>query len=479
MNNIRFLLDGEIKTVEITDPTRSLLQYLREDIHRTGTKEGCAEGDCGACTVVIAEAVNNDIQYRAVNACIQFLPTLDGKILFTVESLKQADGSLHPVQQSLVDYHASQCGFCTPGFVMSLFAQYKSGIRLDRTELNDALSGNLCRCTGYRSIVEAGKHIYDYPAVEANESAMLEQLNQLKTDTDLQLQSAGSSYYAPVSLASLAEIFHQHPDATLLAGGTDVGRWVTKQLRELSEVIYLGNVAELRQITKNESCIEIGAAVSLEDAFDSLSDPYPELGELFRRFASMPVRNAGTLAGNIANGSPIGDSMPPLICIGARVRLRLGAQTREIDLQDLYLDYQKNAMQRGEFVEAVIVPTRGAGIQLQGYKLSKRFDQDISAVCAAFALKLDGERVDSIRIAFGGMAAIPKRASQTEQFLMDKNWDEKTVSQGIKLLMQDFQPMSDMRASEAYRQQAAANLLYRFYLQTSSKIPLNVFEVSA
>ncbi len=478
MNSIRFLLDGDIKTVEITDPTRSLLQYLREDINRTGTKEGCAEGDCGACTVVIAELVNNSIQYRAVNACIQFLPTLHGKALFTVESLKQADGSLHPVQQSLVDYHASQCGFCTPGFVMSLFAQYQCGTKLNRSELNDALSGNLCRCTGYRSIIEAGKHMHDYPAVDEKESTLVAQLKQLKAKTDLQLQTS-CGYYAPVSLTSLAAIYQQHPEATLLAGGTDVGLWVTKQLRDLSEVIYLGNVAELKQIKQSATGIEIGAAVSLQDAFASLSHAYPELDELFRRFASMPVRNAGTLAGNIANGSPIGDSMPALICIGARVRLRLGTQTREMNLQDLYLDYQKNAMQAGEFIEATVVPPRDSSTQLQSYKLSKRFDQDISAVCAAFALKLDGKRVDSIRIAYGGMAAIPKRATQTEQFLTDKNWSEENVSLGMELLKQDFQPLSDMRASDTYRQQAAANLLYRFYLQTSSKIPLSVFEVCA
>ncbi|MCP3688512.1 MAG: xanthine dehydrogenase small subunit [Gammaproteobacteria bacterium] len=478
MNSIRFLLDGDIKTVEITDPTRSLLQYLREDINRTGTKEGCAEGDCGACTVVIAEVVNSKLQYRAVNACIQFLPTLHGKALFTVESLKQANGSLHPVQQSLVDYHASQCGFCTPGFVMSLFAQYQSGTKLHRADLNDALSGNLCRCTGYRSIVEAGNHMHDYPAVDEQESTLLTQLTQLNDNTDLQLESTAWAYHAPVSLTALAASYQQRPEATLLAGGTDVGLWVTKQLHELSDIIYLGNVDELKQITQSAAGIEIGAAVSLQDAFTSLSHAYPELDNLFRRFASMPVRNAGTLAGNIANGSPIGDSMPALICIDARVRLRLGTQAREIALQDLYLDYQQNAMQAGEFVEAVIVPPRDTDVQLQSYKLSKRFDQDISAVCAAFALKLEGERVANMRITYGGMAAIPKRAAQTELFFKDKCWNEENVLAGMEILKQDFQPMSDMRASESYRQRTAANLLYRFYLQTSSKIQLNVFEVS-
>lgn len=476
MSAVRFILDGKVVSINNAEPTRSVLQYLREDLNRVGSKEGCAEGDCGACTVVIAEAINDQIQYRAVNACIQFLPTLDGKALFTVESLKQVDGSLHPVQQSMVDYHASQCGFCTPGFVMSLFALYQCKKPVNRETLDDVLSGNLCRCTGYKPIIEAGMNMHHYPAIKDNEQQLLDQLKTLKSDYDLSITSSAGSFHAPVDIEALAELCQQNPDATILAGGTDVGLWVTKQLRELSQVIYLGNVGELKSIRETATAIEIGAAVSLEDAFVCLSKSYPELDELFRRFASMPVRNAGTLVGNIANGSPIGDSMPALIAIGARVKLRLGSQTREVDLQDLYIDYQKNTMQVGEFVESVIIPARDVGLKLASYKLSKRFDQDISAVCAAFAIRIKNGMVDDIKIAFGGMAAIPKRAAQTEAFLIGKNWDEKNVAEAMALLKLDFQPMSDMRASATYRNQISANLLYRFYLQTSSATALNVFE---
>ena len=475
LNNIRFILDGEVVSIENAEPTRSVLQYLREDLNRTGSKEGCAEGDCGACTVVIAEAVNNRVRYRAVNACIQFLPTLNGKALFTVESLKNTDGSLHPVQQSLVDFHASQCGFCTPGFVMSLFALYLSDAKPTRETLDDVLSGNLCRCTGYKPIIEAGMRMHEYPAVSENEQLLLEQLNALKTSADLQLDR----YHAPTSLDALASLYQQKPDATILAGGTDVGLWVSKQLRELSEVIYLGNVPELKQIQPSDKGIEIGAAVTLEDAFACLEKPFPELTELFRRFSSMPVRNAGTLVGNIANGSPIGDSMPALICIDALVKLRLGSQTREMALQDLYIDYQKNALQAGEFVESVFIPTRDVDLKLASYKLSKRYDQDISAVCSAFSIRLDGDTVTEVKIAFGGMAAIPKRAAQTEAFLTGKSWHEKNIQQAMELLKQDFAPLSDMRASAAYRSQTASNLLYRFYLQTTTQTSLNVFEVVA
>jgi len=345
-NSIRFILDGKLVELSNFEPTRTLLQYLREDLGRVGSKEGCAEGDCGACTVVVAEALNNRLQFRAVNACIQFLPTLDGKLLFTVESLKDAGNALHPVQQSMVDYHGSQCGFCTPGFIMSMFALYKTETSINRGVIDDALSGNLCRCTGYRPIIEAALHMNDYPISEnadplvyapasktadlasPQEQQMIDRLQPLQRNQGLELKYGDSLYFAPTSTDELANFYAQNPAACILSGGTDVGLWVTKQLRELPSLIYLGNVAELNQIDDRESEIEIGAAVSLTDAFNALSPQFPEFEEMFRRFASVPVRNAGTLVGNIANGSPIGDSMPALISIGARVKLRKGRGTR-------------------------------------------------------------------------------------------------------------------------------------------------------
>jgi len=317
---VRFILDGERIELEVTEPTRTLLQYLREDLRRVGTKEGCAEGDCGACTVVIAELTGDALRYRAVNACIQFLPTLDGKALFTVESLKAADGGLHPVQQSMVDHHGSQCGFCTPGFIMSMFALYKNNSAPTRADIDDALSGNLCRCTGYRSIVDACVHMYGYEHSADDDSSLIEQLcieqlRELRRDSGLSLELEAARYHAPASVTELAQLYQQNPKANILAGGTDVGLWVTKQLRELPLLIYLGNVSELGRISVTDGVIEIGAAVNLSDAFGEIVKQYPEFGEMFRRFASLPVRNAGTLVGNIANGSPIGDSMPALIAV--------------------------------------------------------------------------------------------------------------------------------------------------------------------
>ena len=484
MAAVRFLLDGERVELEVTDPTRTLLQYLREDLRRVGSKEGCAEGDCGACTVVIAQLDDDTLRYRAVNACIQFLPTLDGKALFSVESLKSSDGSLHPVQQSMVDHHGSQCGFCTPGFIMSMFALYHNNPAPTRADIDDALSGNLCRCTGYRPIVDACRHMYtDYDRVELDKAGMIAGLRELRRDDGLSLELEQARYHAPTALAELADLYLQHPAAQILAGGTDVGLWVTKQLRELPAVIYLGNVAELKRIDLSAEGIEVGAAVTLTDAFEAIEPHYPEFGEMFRRFASVPVRNAGTLVGNVANGSPIGDSMPALMAVSTRVRLRRGDQQRELALEDFYLDYMKNELQVGEFIESIVIPPRADTLLLRCYKLSKRYDQDISAVCAAFALRLDGERVSEICIALGGMAAVPKRALQTEQALLGKSWDESTVRTAMDALCKEFSPLSDMRASAGYRSRATANLLYRFYLETRPGLALepaavNVFAVT-
>ena len=374
---IRFVLDGEIRVVGGVAPTKSVLNFLRDDLGRTGTKEGCAEGDCGACTVVLGELDGDRVRFRAVNSCIQFLPALDGKELITVESLKGADGSLHPVQQALVDCHGSQCGFCTPGFVMSLFALYKTRQGPSREEINDALAGNLCRCTGYRPIVDAGVRMYEYGAgtedrhqhwmncsfssasdreLTQSEREMVERLRAIRRRETLVVRHGAATLFAPTTVKDLAALREAHPDARMLAGGTDVGLWVTKQHRDLPTTLYVGNVDELKEIRDTGAGLEIGAAASLTDAYDALVARHPELAELYRRFASPPIRNAGTLGGNIANGSPIGDSMPVLMVMGATLVLRRGKRTREVPLDAFYLAYQKTALEPGEFVERVRVP---------------------------------------------------------------------------------------------------------------------------
>ena len=481
--HIRFILDGEVVTVDDIAPTTTLLEYLREKLGRTGTKEGCAEGDCGACTVVIGESVAGKIVYRAINSCIRFLPTLDGKEIVTVENLKAAEGKLHPVQQAMVDHHASQCGFCTPGFVMSLFGLYLNEAAPQREDVVRALSGNLCRCTGYRPIVDAGCHMKDYadPAswsrTHAQDAKHRQALQAIAATDNVALQ-AGAGYRAPASIDELARLCDANPKALLLAGGTDVGLWVTKQLRDLPMLIYTGNVAELKSLRERENALEIGAAVSLTDAYAAIVARYPMLAELAERFGSPPVRNSGTLGGNVANGSPIGDSMPFMLALGASVKLHRAGGEREMPLEDFYLGYQKKALQPGEFVEAVRVPLSPAGRRFASYKVSKRFDQDISALCGAYAFDLDNGRIAKVRIAYGGMAAVPKRALQTEAVLTGQPWSRATIEAALPALALDYAPLSDMRASAGYRMQVAQNLLLRFFAEHSGKpVPTRVAEL--
>ena len=484
---IRFVLDGQVHTVSGIDPNTTVLNYLREQLHRCGTKEGCAEGDCGACTVVIGELHQDRVRFRASNSCIQFLPTLHGKALFTVESLKAINGDLHPVQDAMVQSHGSQCGFCTPGFVMSLFAMYRSERAPSRSRIQDVLAGNLCRCTGYRPIIDAARRMYEagheaeahwlrrpYSECEPaapGEHELLEQLRDIQPARTLALTGPGPNgdahtFYAPNTVRELALLRARHPKARVLAGGTDVGLWVTKDHQEIDTVIYIGNVAELKTVKHTKTMLDIGSGASLTDLEAVLGELFPDFGELLRRYASPPIRNAATLGGNIANGSPIGDSMPALIVLGASLVLRKGETRRELPLDEFYLAYRETALAVGEFVERIRLPL-DEHRQFRAYKISKRFDQDISALLGAFCMRLASGKIHDIRICFGGMAATPKRATRCEQFLLGKTWTEDIVASACQALDRDYAPIGDMRASAGYRQRVARNLLKKFYLETS------------
>ncbi|MFZ6641041.1 xanthine dehydrogenase small subunit [Undibacterium sp. TC4M20W] len=476
---IRFYYQGQIQQVSNAAPTRTLLQHLREDLHCTGTKEGCAEGDCGACTVVVGEMKHGQLELQSVNSCIQFLPTLDGKAVFTVEDLQQKNGELHPVQQALVECHGSQCGFCTPGFAMSLWSLYlkKEGDTVPpcRKEIDETLSGNLCRCTGYRPIIDAAKRMGELPAAEFDRAAVISGLQGLQRGEMFSYTTDAQTFYAPRTLQQLAEVREANPKATILAGSTDVGLWVTKQMRDLGNIIYVREVDQLKHIKTVDGMLEIGAAVSLNDAYGAVCQHYPdELTEMWQRFASQPIRNTGTLGGSVANGSPIGDSAPWMIALGAEIVLHSVRGQRVMLLESFYLDYMKKDMQPGEFVAAVRIPLPKAGQQFRTYKLAKRYDQDISAVCAAFAINLDGDIVRDAHIAFGGMAATSRRAPLAEAALNGQAWNEATVKNAMAFLAQDYTPLTDMRASNTYRMQTAQNLLRRFWLETRIDAPLKL-----
>lgn len=477
-DRLRFLLGNDVRELTGIDPTVTVLQYLRETEGRCGTKEGCAEGDCGACSVVVAELDDErNLSYRAVNACIQFLPTLHGKQLITVEDLKpdqpgvQDAQALHPVQQAMLDCHGSQCGFCTPGFVMSLFALFHDkAAGTDRGAINDTLAGNLCRCTGYGPIVTAAQSMRGYGVsdhFDARAAATVETLAAMTGGETLALKQQGRRFFAPTTLDQLAGLVMAYPDACILSGGTDVGLWVTKQLQILETVIYTGDVTALHGIERTADGLAIGAAATYTEAQAALAQEYPDFGELIRRLGSVQIRNSGTLGGNIANASPIGDSAPALLAVGARLVLRRGSERRELPLDAFFHTYRETDLTPGEFLETILVPRRDPATRFRCYKITKRFDQDISAVCAAFAVELQDGMVRSLRTGFGGMAAIPKRAAACEAALTGKAWTRENLEAGIAALEDDFAPMSDMRASSAYRRKLAGNLLMKFFLETT------------
>lgn len=449
---IRFSLNGE--TVEVdAPPTTTLLDWLREKRRLTGTKEGCNEGDCGACTVMVTDGQGP----RALNACILFLPQLHGRAVRTVEGVSGPDGTLHPVQKAMIEHHGSQCGFCTPGIVVSMAVGHAQG----RTDHDDVLSGNLCRCTGYA------------PIVRAAEAAAKEPVPDWMQD---ELPGSETVSFAPETADALAEWYEAHPEATLIAGATDVGLWVTKALRELPEVAFLNRCCDLQRIDESDGSLRIGAGVTMAQLLPVLRKHHPSYAEMIRRYGSEQVRQAATIGGNIANGSPIGDNPPALIALGAVLHLRKGDARRDMPLEEFFLDYGKQDRAPGEFVEAVTIPAEAPALRV--YKLSKRFDQDISAVCGAFNVTVEGGVITGSRIAFGGMAGIPKRAATVEAALIGKPWSEDTVRGVLALFGDDFTPLSDMRASAEYRLEAARNMILRYFHDISGT-PIDIRGIRA
>ena len=478
-NTVRFVLDGQIVEAQGKRRTTTVLDYLREGLMRTGTKEGCAEGDCGACVVLMGQlnAKGSGVDYMPVNSCMQLLPSLDGKSLKTVESLKKADGKLHPIQKEMVDCFGSQCGFCTPGIVMSLAGMVQTNACPSREQVNDALSGNLCRCTGYKPIIDATLKACQRPAAElkiedAQDVALLKEIERDKQPTlglegQIVIQPVvrtkkGSEFVSPSTVDEVAKYLGDYPQATLLAGSTEIGLQVNKQFARPANICYLGNVTELLSTKETASVWFIGAAVPLEAVMNLVSEAYPDFSEVLRRFGSPPIRSTATLAGNIANGSPIGDTMPCLMALGATLHLRKGDKKRAVALDAFYTGMKTNVMQAGEFITAIELPKPRAGQTFKAHKISKRFDQDISATCAAMSFEIVSGKLKNVKLAYNGMAPSPCRAPKIEAVLEGKSLFDVKAGEIDAAITASFPARDGLRATWAYRSLVARNLVMEF-----------------
>ena len=475
-NNIEFIYQNKILKINNPDSNETLLNYIRTKLKKTGTKEGCAEGGCGACTVVLGELKKNEINYSAINSCISFLPTLQGKQLILVEDLISKEGSLHPVQEAMVNYHGSQCGFCTPGFVMSLFSMFKKNTKFKDSEIKDSIAGNLCRCTGYQPIIKAAKSLRNKNKIDQFSKNKNNTINLLKkiNNKSVVIYNKGQKYFAPRYITELKKILKKNIDANFLSGGTDLSLIVTKERKDINSIVYMNSIKELQYIKNNNKYIEVGASTPLIELESYISKYYPDFTKILKRYGSPQIRNVATVAGNIATASPIGDCLPLLLSLNAKIVLQDFKKTKIFFLDDFFISYRKTRLKKGQFIHSIRIPLFKSNT-FKAYKISKRFDDDISSVCAAFNLEIVKNKVRSIRIAYGGMAAIPKRAIYCEKILLNSLVTNEIIDKAKKALEKDFKPISDMRASKLYRMEVAKNLLEKFCAEIKQKKIIGVY----
>ena len=467
---IKFIHENKIVEIDNADPNETVLNYVRTKLKKTGTKEGCAEGGCGACTVVLGELKNNKINYSAVNSCIMFLPTLQKKQLILVEDLISKNGSLHPVQEAMVNYHGSQCGFCTPGFVMSLFAMFKNYSKFKDNVIKDSIAGNLCRCTGYLPIMKAAKSLNSKNKIDhftKNKHNTITLLKKIK-DESIVIYKKDKKYFAPRYVQELKKILKKNINSHLLSGGTDLSLVVTKERKDINSIIYMNSIDELNYIKNNNKYIEVGATTPLIEFESYIEKYYPDFTTILKRYGSINIKNVATIAGNIATASPIGDTLPLLLSLDAKVVLVSIKKTKILPLNNFFLNYRRTKLKKGQFIHSIRIPLFPENI-FKAYKISKRFDDDISSVCASFNLKVKNEKIKSIRVAYGGMASIPRRAIYCEKILLNSSMSEQIIDKAKKALEKDFKPISDMRASGKYRMEVAKNLLQKCFLEVTQK----------
>jgi len=469
-NNIEFIFQNRIFKIKNPDPNETLLNYIRTKLKKTGTKEGCAEGGCGACTVVLGELKGNDINYTTINSCITFLPTLEGKQLILVEDLVLEDNTLHPVQEAMVKYHGSQCGFCTPGFVMSLFSMYKNYPKFKVNEIKDSIAGNLCRCTGYKPIINAAKSLRTKNKIDHFVKNKKKNITLLKKigNKSIAIYKKNKKYFAPRYVAELKKILKRNPGSKLLSGGTDLSLVVTKNRKDIESIIYMNSIKELNYIKNNNKYIEVGATTSLSDFETYIKKYYPDFNKILKRYGSVQIRNVATIAGNIATASPIGDNLPLLLALDSKVVLQGIKKNKILPINGFFTNYRKTKLKEGQFIHSIRIPIFDRNI-FKAYKISKRIDDDISSVCVAFNLKIENKKIKKIKIAYGGMATIPKRAIYCEKVLLNSLITKEIINKAKNALEKDFLPISDMRASRNYRKVIAKNLLEKCFLEINEK----------
>ena len=469
-NNINFVFGDRICVINNPDPNETILNYIRTKLKKTGTKEGCAEGGCGACTVVLGELKKNKIIYKAINACIAFIPTLEGKQLIVVEDLVSKNGDLHFVQDAMLKYHGSQCGFCTPGFVMSLFAMYKNYSSYKEDTIKKSIQGNLCRCTGYRPIIDAAKSLNKKSKLDyfsRNKKTILNLLKKIKK-RDLAITNNIQKYFAPKSVNQLKKVLSQNPNSTLISGGTDVSLTVTKERKSLNTLVYMNSIDELNYIKKRGIYIEVGASTPLIDFESFIIKYFPDFSEILKRYGSVQIRNVCTIAGNIATASPIGDTLPLLLALDSHIVIKDKNRTQILPLNGFFIGYRKTKLKKGQFIHSIRIPFLKKNI-FKAYKISKRIDDDISSVCASFCIEIRNKKIKKIRIAYGGMSSIPSRAYKCEKILSNSILSNQKIKKAKKLLEKDFKPITDARASNKYRMEIAKNLLDKCFLEIKQK----------
>ena len=468
-DTIQFLLNDKIYKVKNPDPNKTILNYVRNDLKKTGTKEGCAEGGCGACTVVLGELNNNKIIYKSINACISFLPILNGKQLILIEDLVFRNKP-HMVQEALIKFHGSQCGFCTPGFTMSLFSMQKNYKLINNENIEEALSGNLCRCTGYRPIIDAAKSLNnkkDQDHFKKNQNRTIHLLKKIK-DIDIEINHQGKKYFAPKTILNLRRVLKKYPNSKILSGGTDLSLEVTKFRKEIKTIIYLNSVSKLNFIKKSKNLIEIGATTSLFEFQNLIKKHFVDFYDVLKRYGSVQIRNVGTIAGNIATASPIGDTLPLLLSLDAKIIIQGINKKKILPLSQFFISYRKTKLKKGEFIYSIRIPLDKKNI-FKAYKISKRFDDDISSVCGSFSFLIKRNIIMKASIAYGGMSEIPKRAKTIEKDLINSKFSENTFSRAVNLIDKDFSPLDDMRASRNYRLTVAKNLLLKAFYEIENK----------